>query len=301
MNSDIAVSSESSTRRVIVICVYFGKWPPWFPAFLLSCAKNTAISWLFFTDCPIPNTQFENVRFAQIDLQRLHQRASQKLGFQVEKDFYGLCDLRSIYGVLFEEYLAGFDFWGHCDLDVIWGDILEFLPDSILDNYEIISTRKQALAGHLTFWRNTPEMRSLFCQVPQYETLLRNRKNVGLDEALMSEFLATTRRARVYWEEKLVVGWRELEVEPFGWHWEKGRLFDKHGQEHIYMHFMRWKNSLGQIDFQVGEQPDRFKITPWGIYARRVPFRINLFQHLPIKRLKRIYPRLDSRMAKAIR
>ena len=54
------------------------------------------------------------------------------LGFDTALDAFSTralkTDLRPAYGVLFEEYLDGYDFWGHCDLDVLFGRIRDHLP-----------------------------------------------------------------------------------------------------------------------------------------------------------------------------
>jgi len=49
-------------------------------------------------------------------------------------------DWRSLTGggLIFEDYVAGYDFWGHCDLDVVWGDIRKFLHTRILSDSDII-------------------------------------------------------------------------------------------------------------------------------------------------------------------
>ena len=87
------------------------------------------------------------------------------------------------FGVIFEEYIEGYDFWGHCDIDVIWGDIRAFIGEEVLQNYDIVSCRKDFLAGHLTLWKNAPETNTIFQAVPSYQALFSSRECFSFDEA----------------------------------------------------------------------------------------------------------------------
>ena len=261
--------------KIIVMGTYFGNWPKWFPAFFLSCQTVKDIDWLFFTDCPIPNVTCPHIKFIPMNLEQLNHLASEKLGFPIQKDSYSQLDIRPAYGVIFEEYFTGYDFWGHCDFDVIWGNIRHFITDSILNQHQIISSRKDQLAGHFTLWKNEPKTNTLFKFVPEYRQAFSNAKHVNFDEHIMSKFLAnqltSNNDIKIYWSKKIVVGRIELKNKPKGWYWKNGKIFDKENQEHIYIHFMPWKASMKKIDFQLGSQPERFIITRRGIWSHRMP------------------------------
>jgi len=264
--------------KIIIIGTYFGKWPAWFPAFLFSCAKNETIEWLFFTDCDIPKVSYPNIEFKPMDLSQINNLASEKLGFRIQKWTYSQADLQPAYSVIFDEYIQGFDFWGHCDIDVVWGDIRNFITEEILKNYQIISCRKDYLAGHFTLWRNEPDTNTLFRSVPTYREALQDSKYRGLDEELISAFLRTQLitptencAIKVYWPEPMVVGFIELNNNPNGWYWDNGKIFDAKERERVYIHFQKWKSSMNHIDFQIGDQPARFNITKRGIWSHRPP------------------------------
>ena len=255
---------------------YFGSWPKWFPAFFLSCQAVKDIDWLFFTDCKIPAVTCHHIKFIPMNIKQLNHLASEKLGFYIQKDSYSQLDIRPAYGVVFKEYFTGYDFWGHCDFDVIWGNIRSFITDSILSKHQIISSRKDKLAGHFTLWKNEPKTNTLFKSVPEYRQAFSNPNHVNFDEHIMSKFLANQLISNddmisVYWPKKIVVGRIELETKPNGWYWKDGKIFDNEDQEHIYIHFMPWKASMKNIDFQLGNQPKKFIITPGGIWSHRMP------------------------------
>ncbi len=263
---------KHTISRIVIINTYFGKWPVWFPAFLLSCAKNEGIEWLFFTDCEIPQIVYSNIKFNVMNLEQFNNLASDKLGIPIHKCAYSHLDLRPAFGVIFEDYIVGFEFWGHCDIDVVWGDITSFIPKVILQNYDIISCRKDFLAGHLTLWRNEREINEIFSAVPGYREIFSSNKHCNFDEAVISTFLKAliavdNCKVRIYWPEQMVAWF--LGSTPKGWYWDNGKIFDKRHHEQIYIHFQEWKSSFVSIDFQVGDQPASFKFTKNGIQSSR--------------------------------
>lgn len=264
-------SMKQRVSKIIIIGTYFGKWPVWFPAFLLSCIRNETIEWLFFTDCEIPSLTYPNITFEPMTLRQLNDLASKKLGFHVDKGTFSQLELRPAYGVLFDTYIRGFDFWGHCDVDIVWGDIRNFIPEEILQTYDIVSCRKEFLAGHLTLWRNAPETNTLFRAVPRYREIFSSHNHHGFDELVMSLFLRSllvTEKSniRVYWPEQMTV-WFYGDAAPIGWCWENGKILDAKRREYIYIHFQDWKKFVTTIDFQLGDQPPTFKFTQVGIQA----------------------------------
>lgn len=96
---------------------------------------------------------------------------------------YKLCDYRPMYGLLFEDYLSGYDFWGHCDNDLIFGNIRKFLTNDILSKYDRILSR-----GHLSLYRNTDKVNryfmksELFSNIPSWKDIIKTDKNQIFDE-----------------------------------------------------------------------------------------------------------------------
>ena len=68
---------------------------------------------------------------------------------------YKCCDLKPIYGLLFNRYVKECDFWGYCDL--IFGNIRKFVTDDILNEND-----KIYISGHLSLYRNNNKINNLF-------------------------------------------------------------------------------------------------------------------------------------------
>lgn len=154
-------------NRIALIIPYFGKLPNYFHLWKESCKKNTAIDFILLTDNKIANGG-GNFHVHQTTLSALKAQFEQCLGMPVSlASPYKLCDYRPMYGYLMPDLLRGYDFWGHCDLDMIFGDIAHFISDDILARYDRILSR-----GHLTIYRNTPEVNAHFMQSTQVEGVM---------------------------------------------------------------------------------------------------------------------------------
>lgn len=49
---------------------------------------------------------------------------------------YKLCDLKPMYGYIFEEYIKEYKYWGHCDTDTLMGDLDGVLTEDLLNRYD---------------------------------------------------------------------------------------------------------------------------------------------------------------------
>lgn len=151
------------TSRCILILPYFGRFNNYFPLFLRSCGANPSIDFLVFTDDMTPYSYPTNVRVVPMTLDEFRTNAARKFGFKpCLPSPYKLCDFKPAYGLLFEEYLDGYDYWGHCDCDLLFGNLAKLLIPVLGRKYD-----KLFAAGHLTLYRNTPEnnrrfMKSLY-------------------------------------------------------------------------------------------------------------------------------------------
>ena len=142
--------------QIAVISVYFGKWVPYHKLWLKSCECNPEIDFFVIGDQKMDDLP-NNVHIINISLNEIRALASQKLGRDISlKTPYKLCDYKPMYGLIFEEYLQGYDYWGHCDMDMIFGNISKFLKmyevesmrnSSILDTYRSIGIPLRIIEG----------------------------------------------------------------------------------------------------------------------------------------------------------
>ena len=267
-------------KKIKFIVCYFGKWPVWFPGFLTSCMYNKDIEWLFFTDCNTPAKHPDNVKFKKCDMDYISTLTSEKLNYPVKFTRpYKLCDLRPAYGVVFEDYLKGYDFWGFCDIDVVFGNIKKFITDDILNNNEIITSRKHVIAGHFTILKNTLKINTIYKNLKDYEYKLNVRyQNLdewwggsSRDEGYLKQH---AHKYKISWDTWLLNfpdkyidehknGNPGLINNSGPWYWNRGKIF-KNNEEVMYLHFMIWKDSITDIDFDYEDMVDSFSIDRTG-------------------------------------
>jgi hypothetical protein len=271
-------------KKVCFVVVYFGKWPIWFPAFLHSCKKNPTVNWIFFTDCTSPARHPPNVALHNKTLSQVRGLIKDRIGRDsILEDRYKICDYKSTYGILFEDYLKDYDFWGHCDVDIIWGDIRKYTTEEILDKHDIFSTRKGRMSGHFSLFRNTLSINQLFRQSSEFAEVMQQVVCRGFDEEGMTRLVAQLAQAgsiRVYWQ-KFLQNYADPQTDTPSklpqyinkYFWEKGKLFDCTGEsaaEILYLHFMTWKKTLTGCEFSYGADPEKFYISYFQISKQPV-------------------------------
>lgn len=142
------------------ICCYFGQWPAHFRWWLNSCRYNADITFLLVTDIPLEGYAVpENVRVIRKSFAEVCALIASKFPeIEVSLDRpYKLCDFKTAYGYIFQEYLQGYDYWGFYDIDTIWGKITQFIPENA-DNHLV----KIFPCGHLCFIRNEAPWNSIY-------------------------------------------------------------------------------------------------------------------------------------------
>lgn len=264
---------EKKLAKVCFVLPYFGQFPPWFPGFLLSCEHNPNIDWLILTDIePFPHTYPENVIFEQLTFQEIQDQLNRLIDVPINfAKPHKLCDVKPLYGALFEVRLKGYDYWGHCDMDLIWGDIEGFLNRIDFQQYDVISSRKETISGHFTIYKNDPRLSSYFQKVPNYKKVFSTGLYEGFDEGYFAYHMYSHNEKdglKVYWPEKFGVDWGELDYRPMGWKWKDGKILDGAGTERVYLHFMKWKKELNQCPaFAELKQAKAFEINRYGLWT----------------------------------
>ncbi len=166
----------------VIIC-YFGKWPEYFHLFMNSIIENKNIHWLIFSDNDDVFPKYPNIIFHKINKPEFNRLASIKTKLEIRiENPYKLCDLKPLYGKIFEDYLSNYKFWGYSDIDVIYGQISNFITDETLQNYDVISTYQGFLSGPFCLFRNSKKVNSLFEKVENYKDLIQDPKYLGFDE-----------------------------------------------------------------------------------------------------------------------
>lgn len=169
-------------NRIIFIVPFFGKMKNYFQLWLNSCAYNTDVDWLIFTDDATPYRYPQNVRVIYKSFSWIQQRIKSKFDFDVSIERpYKLCDYRPAYGYIFGDFIEGYSMWGYCDTDLIWGRIRKFVTDEMIDHYD-----KIGIFGHCTLCKNSEEINTLFMKnldgVKRYQTVFAEGQGHSFDE-----------------------------------------------------------------------------------------------------------------------
>lgn len=266
-------------KKIILIIPYFGKWPIWFDAYLLSVAANPTIRWLCPTDCEIPKKHPANIIFLPTTLALLNQRVNKIVQAEVPLNPRKFCDLKPAYAEIFAENIEEYDFWGICDMDIVWGDIRKFITNDILNEYDIISSRKENISGHFNLFRNTPQINSLYKHLPNYRNLFEVPEFKWTDEVVLSNFIKTDLAfnalgLKVYWPKILCnqENGRDSHQEYYldKWLWKEGKMLElKNGKpinEVMYLHFINWKRTMKYCEIKWRDNPQQFYISYTGMH-----------------------------------
>ena len=174
-----------------LILPYYGKFPNYFPLWLKSAGANPDFTFMIFTDIDMSGYDIpKNVQVHYLTFEGVKKLIAPHLDF----DFvcgtpYKLCDYRPIFGLIFVDYLAGYDFWGFCDSDVIFGDLGKYITDDILDRYG-----KLFCKGHLQLLRNTEDVKYFALhKLPywniSYRDIFRTSEHMFYEESALCELL----------------------------------------------------------------------------------------------------------------
>lgn len=250
-------------NKICVIGIYFGNLPNYFSLWKKSCECNPNVDFLILGDQKLTNLP-PNVRSVFMTLDDIRTRATNILGFPARLDApYKCCDYRVIFGLMFADYLDGYDYWGHCDFDMLFGDLKSFFEKHSLYSYDKFLTM-----GHLSLYRNIPSVNSRYqlakgtCDSKNVYTM---SENVAFDEiygigkvylenkfSMFSERIFTDISCK--YKRYCIVDNKKLETLKVNYkcqtfYWENGKIFrafvDKgriHIEESIYIHFRKRPN-----------------------------------------------------------
>lgn len=178
-------------HSVAIILPYYGKLPNYFPLWLKTAGFNRNFTFMLFSDEDFSCYSIPpNVQVHRMTLNEIRARIAPHLDFDFVLDSpYKLCDYRPMYGLIFQDYLEGYDFWGHCDPDIIWGDMAKYITDDILNKYDKIYRH-----GHLLLYRNTEKTRTFILhKLPgwniSYRDVYSSRTNHAFDESTLNRVL----------------------------------------------------------------------------------------------------------------
>ncbi len=244
-------------KKIAIISVYFGKMPSNYDLLLKSIQENPSIDFKIVTDQK-KQSSLPNLEYICMGLGELNKLVKLKIGdgFGISRP-YKCCDFKPVYGILFEDYVLGYDFWGHCDIDLIFGDLRKFISDDILNRYDKILP-----LGHLSLYRNTKTVNNRYKEngslVGTYKEVFSSNESCYFDEQngigriyYKNKYPYYDRRVFAdisFMHKRFVLAFNDKNYKNQIFYWENGhiyRAFALNGtikrEEFAYIHFKKRK------------------------------------------------------------
>lgn len=270
-------------EKIVIIGVYYGKFPDWMQYWLKSCESNPTIDFLIvtdITDIELPS----NVKLLNISMKQLKELAEEKMNMKVSLERpYKLCDFKAIYGLILQDYIQEYDYWGHCDFDLIWGDIRNFVDKYSLEEYE-----KFLPLGHLSLYRNTTECNNYYklngSKCGDYKEVYTTDRNYAFDEMNGMYSIYKKNKLKMFdkrifaeiktFHKRFRLRKREKNYYHQVFYYEKGKIYRAYKkynkirrEEYIYIHFRRKLYADANKSFQ--NIKDCFYITKDGFFEKK--------------------------------
>lgn len=268
-------------QKIVILAVYYGKLPDYFDLWLLSCKYNPTVDFLLVTDSEVHDLP-ENVKNLYLPFDEMKSLVSKKIGQPCVLDTpYKLCDYRPMYGLIFEDYLAGYDYWGHCDIDLVFGNLRKFFEKYNLSEYD-----RFLHLGHLSLYRNTAESNHYFqlpgsnrdwkevvstnesCLFDEWNGIYRIYKKNGIpmfEKRIFADISMMYKRFRLALD--------DINYDSQVFYWDDGGIYrtywdgdKKETDEFIYIHFKRRKMINNDVDAQSSKA---FFIGPKGFSEKK--------------------------------
>lgn len=110
--------------------------------------------------------------------------AERKLGRSVAFDGgYKLCDLKPLYGVIFEDEFQGYDYWAFGDCDVVYGRKLDgWVEKVVAEGWDVATVMSRWTSGALTLVRNCETCNRLYERARGLDEMLSDARPFAFDE-----------------------------------------------------------------------------------------------------------------------
>ena len=118
---------------------------------------------------------------SKISFLNFTRKIQSKFNFKINiRNPYKLCDIKPMYGYLFEDEIINYDYWGHADIDLIFGDLKKFI--SSIDHFKV---NKLFRNGHFSIYKNSKDVNRYFkhkIHKVDFKFILSNKNNYSFDE-----------------------------------------------------------------------------------------------------------------------
>ncbi|NBI86379.1 hypothetical protein D3Z47_09245 [Lachnospiraceae bacterium] len=290
--------------QIGIIVVWFGKLPSYFYAWLKSAEYNKTIDFIIFSDQEVVSDS-NNIFIYRTTLQNEVNKFSKKLGRPIYiNNSYKFCDCRLFFGILYEDYLKGYDFWGYCDIDLVFGNLRDFLTDEILEKYERIYPY-----GHLCLYRNNKKMNYIYKlpgSIYSLKEIFENPAKTTVEEAFGVNRICTMNDIKWYKEvdfadfisflpKRLDMAHSRINNVHQIFIWDKGDAFrvfcsDKKNIKKEKLVYLHWQKKTPKLDITIKEFQNKQKFI---IGAEQIITSFN--DKITISEMDRINPPVSKR------
>jgi hypothetical protein len=189
---------QKADLKTLVISVWLGKWPVYFPFFLHSISRSISFKFLIISDQKSHPELPDNAEIRHLTLEQINELASEKLGFKTNISIpLKLCDFKPAFGKIFEHLLEDYNYWGYCDIDLVLGNLSKFIMPPYADEPDVISFYRGFMSGPFCLFRNAEKTVNLYSKVPSYRSVLQSPEHAAFDENICtrSEEVSRIRKA----------------------------------------------------------------------------------------------------------
>ena len=255
--SDANANTPVRRGKALLILPYFGSFGPWFPLYLHTLANQHTLDLLLLSDAQPPGLP-PNARLVPMTFDQLRALATARLGTPVRLcRTRNICDLRPAYGLVFEEFIRGYEYWAFGDEDMLYGDLDRMLAPHLDGTVDLVvpgtnkSKTQGAVQGPLTVIRNHPRTNQLVIKDPVYPQVLASDEHWAYDEtswrygAEISSFTKILKDAEARGELSIRWGLPSLTHVPQRGRWfvHDGRaLHEDNGKEILYYHWGKMRH-----------------------------------------------------------
>jgi hypothetical protein len=260
-----------------------------------------------------------NIFFREINWSDFNAMCEIKLGIKAKiHSGYKLCDLKPMYGLLFEDYLRDYEYWGHCDFDMIFGDLDTFLNGNKFNEFDVFCVQEMYASGPFQIFRNTDRVNKLFQQSPTWKNVFDKPTYIGFDEA--GDVIRELWAGKNIWECKgevysmthilknetllqsldLKINMKELITEGLDYndkiYFDSGKLILQSTKEELYIyHFMNRRNKFLFNSFLGNMRITSFEFSSYGFSTgSRLTLIYGLFYSLAKRYIIRVVRKLKS-------
>jgi hypothetical protein len=279
--------------KIAFVIPQFGAFPGYIHYFIRSAAYAAGtLDLIFITDQRYPvGYDASNVFFHRMTLPEFNELCRQKLDVPAAVTRgYKLCDLKPMYGLIFEDYLAGYEYWAHGDFDMIFGDLSAMLQAHQFDRYDIFAVQKIYASGPFQVFRNTDRVNRLFQQSRTWRQVFDSPHYIGFDEAgdvirdlwqgkniqdcqgVVHSMTHLLKDEALLEKLMISVSMKELITEAFvegtELHFDRGKLTRQPTGETLYIyHFMNRKGRFLFNELMFNKKITAFKFNDKGFYT----------------------------------